>query len=96
MLNDHVTGVGSQLVSNLDLVRSLGADHVLDYTNEDFTKTGRTYDLVLDTIGNRSVGDLRGALAATGKAAVTGSPRSVSTSAWRCAAAGGSRWSPRT
>ena len=65
-----VTGVTS--TSNLDLVRSLGADHVIDYTTEDFTKTGRTYDLVLDTIGNRSVGDLRGALAATGKAAVTG------------------------
>jgi NADPH:quinone reductase-like Zn-dependent oxidoreductase len=66
----EVTGVTS--TRNLDLVRSLGADHVVDYTATDFTRGGRRYDLVLDTVGNRSVPDLRRALAAGGKAAVTG------------------------
>jgi NADPH:quinone reductase-like Zn-dependent oxidoreductase len=66
----EVTGVTS--TRNIDLVRSLGADHVVDYTTSDFTRTGRRYDLILDTIGNRSVSDLRSALAEGGKAAVTG------------------------
>ena len=66
----EVTGVTS--TRNLDLVRSLGVDHVVDYTTTDFTRTGERYDLVLDTIGNRSVSDLRRALAEEGKAAVTG------------------------
>jgi NADPH:quinone reductase-like Zn-dependent oxidoreductase len=66
----EVTGVTS--TPNLDLVRSLGADHVVDYTTSDFTRDGRRYDLILDTVGNRSVADLRRALAEGGKAAVTG------------------------
>jgi NADPH:quinone reductase-like Zn-dependent oxidoreductase len=66
----EVTAVTS--TPNLDLVRSLGADHVLDYTTTDFVGSGRRYDLILDTVGNRSVRDLRRALAAGGKAAVTG------------------------
>jgi NADPH:quinone reductase-like Zn-dependent oxidoreductase len=66
----EVTAVTS--TGNLDLGHSLGADHVIDYTNEDFTRTGRRYDLILDTVGNRSVPDLRRALTAGGKAAVTG------------------------
>ena len=66
----EVTGVTS--TRNVDLVRSLGADHVVDYTTTDFTRTGRRYGLILDTVGNRSVRDLRGALAEGGKAAVTG------------------------
>ena len=71
-----VTGVTS--TGNLDLVRSLGADHVIDYKRADFTAgpnvpgATRGYDLVLDTIGNRPVADLRRALAPGGKAAVTG------------------------
>ena len=66
----EVTGVTS--TRNLDLVRSLGADHVVDYTTTDFAHGGRRYDLILDTVGNRSVPDLRRALAGSGRAAVTG------------------------
>jgi NADPH:quinone reductase-like Zn-dependent oxidoreductase len=66
----EVTAVTS--TGNLDLVRSLGADQVIDYAKEDFTRTGRRYDRILDTVGNRSVSELRRALAEGGKAAVTG------------------------
>jgi NADPH:quinone reductase-like Zn-dependent oxidoreductase len=66
----HLTVVTS--TANLDLVRSLGADDVVDYTVTDFVRDGIRYDLILDTVGNRSVADLRRALADGGKAAVTG------------------------
>jgi NADPH:quinone reductase-like Zn-dependent oxidoreductase len=66
----EVTGVTS--TRNIDLVGSLGADHVIDYTTTDFFRSGRRYDLILDTIGNLSVRDLRRALAEGGKAAVVG------------------------
>jgi NADPH:quinone reductase-like Zn-dependent oxidoreductase len=66
----EVTGVTS--TPNLELVRSLGADHVVDYTTGDVAAGGRGYDLILDTVGNRSPAELRRALAEGGKAAVTG------------------------
>jgi NADPH:quinone reductase-like Zn-dependent oxidoreductase len=66
----EVTAVTS--TPNLELVRSLGADHVVDYTRTDFAVGARRYDRILDTVGNRSVSDLRRALAPGGKAAVTG------------------------
>jgi NADPH:quinone reductase-like Zn-dependent oxidoreductase len=66
----EVTAVTS--TQNIDLVRSLGADHVVDYTTTDVVGSGRRYDRILDTVGNRSVPELRGALAEGGKAAVTG------------------------
>jgi NADPH:quinone reductase-like Zn-dependent oxidoreductase len=66
----EVTAVTS--TRNLDLVGSLGADHVLDYTRTDALDGGQRYDLILDTVGNRSVPDLRRALAQGGKASVTG------------------------
>jgi len=65
----EVTGVTS--TRNIDLVGSLGAAHVVDYTTTEFG-SGRRYDLILDTIGNLSVRDLRRALAEGGKAAVVG------------------------
>jgi NADPH:quinone reductase-like Zn-dependent oxidoreductase len=46
----------------MDLVRSIGADHVIDYTREDFTRNGPQYDLILDSVGNRSLSDCRRAL----------------------------------
>jgi NADPH:quinone reductase-like Zn-dependent oxidoreductase len=66
----EVTAVTS--TGNLDLVHSLGADRLVDYTTTDFAHSGQRYDRILDTVGNRSVPDLRGALAEGGKAAVTG------------------------
>lgn len=66
----EVTAVTSS--GNVAMVRSLGADHVIDYTTTDFTGAGQRFDLILDTVGNRTVADLRRALAPGGKAAVTG------------------------
>src|SRR4030081_3450271 len=63
-LGAEVTGVTS--TGNVDLVRSLGADHVIDYTKEDFTRTGQRYDFILDNVANHSLSDLRRALAPRG------------------------------
>ena len=56
-LGAEVTGVCR--TRNVDLVRSLGAKHVVDYTREDVAASGSTYDVVLDLVGNRSLRDLR-------------------------------------
>ena len=69
-LGAEVTGVAS--TDNLDLVRSLGADHVVDYTREDFADTGERYDLVLDIAGNPSLRRLRRALTPEGTAVIVG------------------------
>jgi len=57
---------------NSEMVRSIGADHVLDYTKEDFTRTGQQYDLIFDAVGNRSVSDLKRALTPNGIAVIAG------------------------
>jgi NADPH:quinone reductase-like Zn-dependent oxidoreductase len=66
----QVTGVSS--TKSLDLVRSIGADHVIDYTQEDFTRTGQRYDLILEMAGNRSLTDLRRALTPKGTLVLVG------------------------
>ena len=63
-LGAEVTAVAS--TRNLDLVRSIGADHVIDYTQADFTKSGEQYDVILDNVANHSLSDLRRALTPTG------------------------------
>jgi len=50
----------------VDLVRSIGADHVIDYTREDFTQGGQRYDFILDNVSNHSLSDLRGTLTPNG------------------------------
>jgi NADPH:quinone reductase-like Zn-dependent oxidoreductase len=60
----EVTGVTS--TNNVELVRSIGADHVVDYTKEDFTAGGPRYDLVLDNVGSHSMAQTRRALTRTG------------------------------
>ena len=66
----EVTGVCS--TRNLELVRSIGADHVIDYTKEDFTNNGQQYDLIFDTIGNLSVSGCQRALSPNGICAIAG------------------------
>jgi NADPH:quinone reductase-like Zn-dependent oxidoreductase len=60
----EVTGVCS--TRNVEMVRSLGADHVIDYTREDFTKSGQKYDLILQLAGTRSPSECRRALTSKG------------------------------
>ena len=66
----EVTGVCS--TRNLDMVRSIGADHAIDYMKEDFTRTGQHYDLIYDAVGNSSVSAYRRALNPGGTCVVAG------------------------
>jgi NADPH:quinone reductase-like Zn-dependent oxidoreductase len=66
----EVTGVCS--TRNLELVHSIGADHTIDYTKEDFTQNGQRYDLILATVGYRSICEYKRALAPQGIYVATG------------------------
>lgn len=66
----EVTGVCS--TRNLDMVRGIGADYVIDYTQEDFTRNGRQYDLIIDIAANHSVSDYKRALSPQGICVMTG------------------------
>ena len=66
----EVTGVCS--TRNVELVRSLGADRVVDYTQEDFAKGPERYDIILDNVGNRSISDLRGVMQPNGRLVIVG------------------------
>lgn len=66
----EVTGVCS--TRNLDMVRSIGADHVIDYTREDFTRNGQHYDLLYCAVGNRSITDYQRALKPQGVCVIAG------------------------
>jgi NADPH:quinone reductase-like Zn-dependent oxidoreductase len=67
-----VTGVCS--TRNVEMVRSLGADHVIDYTREDFTSGDHRYDIILDNVGNHSLSRTRSALTPNGTLLANGSP----------------------
>ena len=71
-LGADVTGVCS--TRNVDLVRSIGAAHVVDYTQENFTTSEQRYDLILDNVGSHSLSDTRRALGPGGKLLANGSP----------------------
>ena len=68
----EVTGVCS--TRNVAMVRSIGADHVIDYTQEDFTKGGQRYDLILDNVGSHSLLEYRRALNPKGIFVIVGGP----------------------
>src|SRR5207244_9306845 len=65
-------GTGVCSTRNLDMVRSIGADHVIDYTQEDFIKNGQRYDLIVATAGYRSIFDYKRALSPKGMYVATG------------------------
>jgi NADPH:quinone reductase-like Zn-dependent oxidoreductase len=71
-LGAEVTGVCS--TRNAAIVRSLGADYVIDYTKVDVTRSGKQYDVIVDTVGNRALLDMRRALKPKGIFVIVGGP----------------------
>jgi NADPH:quinone reductase-like Zn-dependent oxidoreductase len=72
-LGAQVTGVCS--TNNVELVRALGADLVTDYTEQDFTRDERSYDVLLDNVGNRSLADLRRIMTPRARCVLVGAPK---------------------
>jgi NADPH:quinone reductase-like Zn-dependent oxidoreductase len=70
-----VTGVCS--TKNVELVRSLGAERVIDYTKDDFTQDSQRYDLILDNVGNRTLSAMRRVLSPNGKCVMAGAPKEL-------------------
>jgi NADPH:quinone reductase-like Zn-dependent oxidoreductase len=71
-----VTGVCS--AKNIEMVRSLGADRVIDYSREDFTQDSARYDLLLDNVGNRALLAMKRVLSPNGKCVIAGAPKKMS------------------
>jgi NADPH:quinone reductase-like Zn-dependent oxidoreductase len=71
-LGADVTGVCS--TGNVELVRSLGANRVIDYTRDDFTKAGQLYDVVFDCVGNHSLSAFRSVLNPAGICVIAAGP----------------------
>jgi NADPH:quinone reductase-like Zn-dependent oxidoreductase len=71
----NVTGVCS--TKNVELVRSLGADRVIDYTRDDFTQDSERYDLLLDNVGNRTLSAMRRVLSPNGRCVMAGAPKEL-------------------
>jgi NADPH:quinone reductase-like Zn-dependent oxidoreductase len=74
-LGAEVAGVCS--TKNVEMVRSLGADLVVDYTREDFTNSGRHYDLLLDNVGNRTLSAFRRVMTPRGRCVMAGAPKEL-------------------
>ncbi len=75
VLGGTVAGVCSS--RNVEMVRSLGADRIIDYTREDFAQNGHDYDLLLDNVGNRSLSAYQHALTPHGKCVMAGAPKKM-------------------
>lgn len=74
-LGAHVTAVSSS--KNLAMLRSIGADEVIDYTKEDFTRDGRRYDVLFDVGANRSLADCRRVVSPDGALVIAGAPKGL-------------------
>ena len=96
-LGAGVTGVDS--TAKLDMIRSIGADHVIDYTQEDFSQSGKTYDVVFDVIGNHSISTIMERLNPNGRY-LTAVPQMSQIIRWQLSGRRSGKkiifWAPRT